>query len=103
MRTGLVVVALAGLLNSGWVVACDIVNKQEIQVGETVGVGGQCANNGQTIQCLRDGDGGESFTCSGPEGDFSGPDLQALIATACGCAAAEDDGASEQLDEELGD
>ena len=97
MRKGFSVFCLIGLLNSGLAVACDIENKREIHVGVSTGVAGECSNNGSPIQCLSEGEGADSLNCNGPEGSFSGSDLQVLISTACGCGADQDDGATEQL------
>jgi hypothetical protein len=102
MRKGFVVFCWIGLVNTGLALACDIENKQEIHVGGSAGVAGKCSNNGDSIQCLSDGEGTDSLTCNGPEGNFSGPNLQALISTACGCGAEQNDGATEQLHQELG-
>lgn len=103
MRIFLVVFCWIGLVNTGLAVACDIENKQEIQVGVSAGIAGVCSNNGNSIQCLSEGEGTDRLTCNGPEGSFNGPDLQALISTACGCGAEQYDGATEQIDQELGD
>ncbi len=102
MRNGILIFCWIGLMNAGWAVACDIENKREISVGASKGVAGDCSNNGSSIQCINDGEGADSFTCYGPEGNFSGPDLQALISTTCGCGADNEDGAKEQLQQELG-
>ena len=103
MRKGFVVFCLVGLVHSGLAGACDIENKQEIHVGGGAGVEGKCSNNGHSVQCLGEGGGADKLTCNGPEGSYSGSDLQALISTACGCGAEQDDGATEQLHQELGD
>ena len=103
MRNGILVFCWIGLLNAGLAVACDIENKQEIEVGGNSGVAGECSNNGKSIQCLNEGRGADRFTCNGPQGSFSGPDLRALIATTCGCGANQEGGASEQLQQELED
>jgi len=97
------VFGLIVLLDASSSLACDIVNKHEIQVGVSTGVGGECSNNGQPIQCITDVDSTGTFSCDGPQGDFSGPDLQALIATTCGCEAPSQEGITEQLDQELDD
>ena len=102
MRKGILMFCSIGLLNAGIVQACDIENKREIEVGVSNGVAGECSNSGDSIQCLIEGEGADRFTCNGPEGNFSGPDLLALISTACGCGADPDDGAAEQLEQELG-
>jgi hypothetical protein len=100
MRKFFGVFFLIGLLHAGSAFACDILNKQKIQVGVSEGVAGQCSNNGKPIQCLSKG--ADRLTCNGPEGGFNGSNLQQLIATACGCTAKRDHGATEQLRQELG-
>ena len=45
MRKVLLLFCMAGLLNVESAVACDIVNKQEIQVGVRDGIAGECPNN----------------------------------------------------------
>ena len=102
MRKGFVLLCLIGLLNAGSAVACDIVNKRKIHVGVSEGVAGECSNTGEPVQCVGKGEEANSLNCNGPEGSFSGSDLQDLIRTACGCGAQSDDGASDQLREELG-
>jgi hypothetical protein len=102
VRKAFVLFFVIGTLSAESIAACDIVDKQEIQVGGHEGVSGSCPNNGLTIQCVRDGEGADSFTCNGPEGNFDGSDLQDLISTACGCGANSDDGAQDQLQQELG-
>tara|TARA_R110002072_G_scaffold136682_1_gene279190 strand:+ start:180 stop:500 length:321 start_codon:yes stop_codon:yes gene_type:complete len=103
MKKSLLLFGLLGLLNAGSAAACDIDNKREIQVGNNNGVAGECSNNGAPIQCINDGQGAGRFNCDGPEGSYSGPNLQALISTTCGCSAnsGNDNDASEQLQEEL--
>ena len=103
MRKGFVLCCLISLLNTASAVACDIVNKREIDVGGSKGVAGKCSNSGKPIQCISEGEQADRLSCNGPEGNFSGPDLQALISTACGCGASSDDGATEQLRQDLGD
>lgn len=103
MRKRVLVICWIALVNTGVAVACDIENKHEIHVGGSAGVAGKCSNNGHSIQCLSDTEGADSFTCNGPEGSFDGPGLQALISTACGCGAGQDDGPTDQLQQELGD
>ena len=99
MRKGFVVFCLIGLLSAGSASACDILDKREIQVGVSKGVAGKCSNNGQPIQCLSDG--ADGLNCNGPQGNFNGLHLQDLIYTACGCTAHTDQGAPEQLRQEL--
>jgi hypothetical protein len=103
MRKSILVFCCIGLLNTGLAMACSIENRQEIEVGISEGVAGECSNNGNSIQCLSEGEGADRFTCNGPQGNFSGPDLQALISTACGCPAEQEGGAAEQLRQELED
>jgi hypothetical protein len=102
MRKGILLFCWIGLMHAGFAMACDIENKREIEVGVSKGVAGECSNNGMSIQCLSEGEGAGRFNCDGPEGNFSGPDLQALISSACGCGADQVDGAAEQLHQELG-
>lgn len=99
MRKVFLVISLIGLLNAGSTVACDILDKQEVQVGVSKGVAGKCSNNGEPIRCLSEG--GDGMNCSGPEGSFNGLVLQQLIVSACGCSVQTDGGATEQLDREL--
>jgi hypothetical protein len=103
MRRVLALSCLLGLLHTQSTLACDIVSKRVIHVGGSEGVAGYCPNNENTIQCISGGEGTDSFTCNGPEGSFNGPDLKSLIATACGCGANDQDGASDQMDQELDD
>jgi hypothetical protein len=102
MHKGFLMFCWIGLMNAGWAVACDIENKREISVGVSKGVSGECSNNASSIQCIDDGEGADRFTCDGPEGSFSGPDLLALISTACGCGADQNEGSTDQLQQELG-
>ena len=99
MKKSFVVFCLIGLLNVGPAVACDILNKREVQIGVSKGIAGKCSNNGEPIQCLNEG--ADRLSCSGPEGSFNGSQLQELISTACGCTAHTDHGAREQLRREL--
>jgi putative hemolysin len=101
MSKALLFCCIAGLLGSGSALACDIVNKQEISVGVSTGVAGECPNNGGSIQCISDEQGSEGLTCNGPEGSYSGSDLPDLIATACGCGANADDTSNDQIEQEL--
>jgi hypothetical protein len=103
MRKVFLLCSMIGLLNVGSAVACEIVDKQEIQVGVREGVAGKCPNNELTVQCVNEGEDANRFTCTGPEGSFDGPNLQSLISMACGCGADRDEGATEQLQQELGD
>lgn len=103
MRHIFVLFCLLGFLNSTSALACDIVNKREIEVGASKGVAGQCSNNSHAIQCINEHMESNTFTCNGPKGSYDGPDLQALIATACGCGANSEEGAEDQLDQELED
>ena len=103
MRKGFVLFCLAALLNTAPAVACDMLDEREIHVGSSKGVAGKCSNNGKDIQCISEISQPDRLSCNGPEGIFSGPHLQALISTACGCGASSDDGAAEQLGQELGD
>ncbi len=101
MKKYIVLVCLMGLLPAVSAAACDLENKREIQVGTNEGIAGVCSNNAAPIQCISDGQGEGRFNCNGPEGSFSGPNLQALIATTCGCGATPDNDAAEQLQQEL--
>ena len=74
-----------GRLNARFAAACDLANKREIQMGTSEGIAAECSHNAAPIQCINGGKGAERWNCDGPEGDFSGPNLQALIATICGC------------------
>ncbi len=103
MKNVFALFCLLGLLNSQSALACDIVNKREIHVDGREGINGYCPNNENSIQCINVGEGADTFTCTGPEGSFNGPDLKSLIATACGCGAGDENGASDQMSEELED
>lgn len=103
MRHVFVTICLLGLLGATSAVACDILDKREIHVGGSEGVAGKCSNNSHTVECIRENEGADKFTCNGPEGSYDGSDLKALIATACGCGAGPAGDASDQLDEELSD
>jgi hypothetical protein len=47
------------------------------------GVSGTCSSNGEPVECSYAIDG--SVSCTGPEGTFSGDNLDALVMSACGC------------------
>ncbi len=103
MKKSIALLCVLALLQTGTAVACELVNKRTIQVGTSEGVAGECANNGAPVQCINNGEGAGRFSCDGPQGGFSGPNLQALIVTACGCSAADEDDASQQLQQEMDD
>ena len=102
MRKGVVLLGFLGLINAGLAAACDIDDKREIQVGTGTGVAGACSNNGSPVQCFGEGEEADSLTCNGPEGSYSGSNLQQLVSAACGCGAGQGNGAAEQISQELG-
>jgi len=99
MKKSLFSFYIAGLLAATPTLACDILDKQEIQIGVSQGIEGQCSNNERPIQCI--GEGSNLLSCLGPEGTFEGYQLQSLIASACGCHAQASPDADEQLRREL--
>lgn len=103
MRTRLLLLAWVGLMITGTASACELLEQREIEVGTSKGIAGRCSNNDTSIQCIADGEGADRFSCDGIEGSYSGPDLQQLIATTCGCAAGADDSAQQLQQQELGD
>jgi hypothetical protein len=62
---------------------CGIERAVQTDGGPNAGVTGKCSNNGEPIECRNASDG--SISCTGPEGNYSGDNLDALIASACGC------------------
>ena len=103
MKKRIMLLCFIGLLNSGFTFACDIDNRHEIQVGTSEGIAGECSNNAAPVQCISDGEGADRIHCDGPEGTFSGPNLEALIATACGCSASSNTDAAQQMQQEMGE
>lgn len=103
MKKVFIAVCLLGFLGPLSAAACDIVDKREIHVGGSEGVAGKCSNNSHAVQCIRENEGADKFTCNGPEGSYDGSDLKTLIGTACGCGAGPAGEASDQLEEELQD
>ncbi|MEZ5572047.1 MAG: hypothetical protein R3E64_08495 [Halioglobus sp.] len=101
MRNYFYLLSFMAILGAGSAAACDIEDKQEIQVGASEGIAGKCSNNSAPVQCISDASGADRFSCDGIEGTFNGPNLKQLIAAACGCGANSDDSASEQLNQEL--
>ena len=99
MKQGLLTFGIAALLSSAPALACDILEKREIQIGVSQGIEGRCSNNNRPIQCISEGP--DLLSCRGPEGSFEGYQLQSLIASACGCGAQNNQGASEQLRREF--
>jgi hypothetical protein len=85
MRSFLSVLTLLGVMAFGAAAAenCSIDNSEGVPVGRDNAVKGTCSNSGLPIECNWAVDGG--ITCTGPEGDFSGDDLDTLITSACGC------------------
>ena len=103
MKKIVLYVCVIGLLNTASAGACDLIDKRKIRVGVSEGIAGKCSNNTLPIQCASDGKESTRLTCNGPEGSYSGSDLQDLISTACGCSANSDNGRREQLRNELED
>jgi hypothetical protein len=88
VRRAFSVLFLIGALNAGPAPACDIADKQELDVAGRKGLEGKCPNNGHTVICLAEGSGAigtTSVVCHGPGGKYNGSDLQILISAACGC------------------
>ncbi|CAA0100949.1 Uncharacterised protein [Halioglobus japonicus] len=105
MRNVILLLCAFALPSAGAAAACDLENKREIQVGASTGVAGECSNTGATVRCISDGENTQRLNCDGPEGTFSGPNLQTLIATACGCSASSEDDneVAEQLQQAVDD
>jgi hypothetical protein len=85
MRTLAKIVTLLAALLSGNATAqtCGIDNSEDASVGPNSGVSGTCSNNGLPVECTESTTDG--ISCTGPEGDYSGYDLDTLVAAACGC------------------
>jgi hypothetical protein len=69
--------------------ACEIEQARNFEVGISKGIEGKCSNNGEEITCTLDANE-PSWTCKGPGGRFDhlGEDLtQTLIAQACECSS----------------
>ena len=62
---------------------CQIDNAEETTLGPNRAIEGACSNNGLQIRCTYAED--NSIACEGPNGTFSGDDLDTLILSACGC------------------
>lgn len=75
---------LAALAFAETTESCTIVDKRAARLGTEQGIQGHCANNGETITCTLESDGG-GIDCSGPSGDFSGDNMAVLVRSACGC------------------
>lgn len=101
MKKSLLIFSIAGLLVSAPALACDILDKREIQIGVSQGIEGRCSNNERPIQCISKGS--DLLSCRGPEGSYEGYQLQSLIVSACGCSPQNNQGANEQLRRELED
>lgn len=103
MRSVLLLLCLFALPAVNATASCALENQREVQVGTSNGVAGECSNSGARIRCISDGENSERLSCEGPLGTFNGPDMQALIATACGCSAGSDAGndVTDQLQEAM--
>jgi hypothetical protein len=88
MRSVLLMLCLFTLPAADAAADCILENQREVQVGTSKGVAGECSNSGARVRCISDGENTQRLSCEGPLGTYSGPDMQALIATACGCSAA---------------
>jgi hypothetical protein len=84
---------------SGTVAACSVLEKERAHLGVSEGFRGKCSNNGFPITCVSDDD--EGLSCNGPGGTYSGNSLDALIFSACGCHAQEEE--QEKMKKELND
>jgi hypothetical protein len=62
---------------------CRINDAERSDLGPNAAISGTCSNNGLPIQCSSDDK--NIVTCGGPDGSYSGDDLDALVASACGC------------------
>lgn len=98
MKINIWIFALFILIANSAVSACDIVQKRRVHQGVNTGVSGVCSNSGGKIECLNMGENGGGLSCSGPEGTFSGINLQELIKSACACGP---DDRNEQLQQEI--
>ncbi len=68
--------------------SCSIKDREKTEFGPDRGITGECSNNGLSVTCARTDN--EMIMCTGPGGDYSGTDLDALIFNACDCAADQD-------------
>ncbi len=86
MRTRLALLFLIAVTAGATVASgCGIAHAIETGIGPNAGVKGSCSNNDEPIACSDGLDG--SICCIGPGGTSSGGNLDALIASACGCGA----------------
>lgn len=93
---------LLSLVINSTVFACDIAQKRSVHQGVHQGVAGVCSNSGGRVECLNMGENGGGLTCSGPEGTFSGANLQELIKSACACGPDDrNEQFQQQIDQEL--
>lgn len=74
---------LAVAVGHGVADTCSIQNRENTEIGVNKAITGQCSNNGMVISCSFTDS--QEITCSGPGGDYSGNDLNALIISACDC------------------
>ena len=81
--------------------ACDIVGKREVRSGDQKGVAGRCPNNGEKIECYEVGESQGGFTCYGPLGTMTNPNLESLIYAACGCSPEDRQNIEYQMEREL--
>ena len=105
MRSALLLLCLFALPTVEAVATCKLENQREVQVGTSTGVAGECSNSGARLSCFSDGENTERMSCEGPQGTYNGPDMQALIASACGCSAGSEAGndVNDQLQEAIED
>lgn len=102
MKLKVWIFALLILIAHSAVSACGIVQKRSVHQGVNQGVAGVCSNNGRKIECLNMGENGGGLSCSGPEGTFSGINLQELIKSACACGPDDrNELLEQQIDQEL--
>ena len=81
--------------------ACEIVNKRDVHLADRKGVAGRCSNNGENIECYVGDEYSGGFTCEGPTGTISSPNLKSLIYTTCGCSPTDQEAIERQMEQEL--
>lgn len=88
MKKAVIATIIAFLTFHGVAAACTILNRHEVQSGDSKSIEGVCSNNSLPITC--NFAKGEGITCAGPGGSYSGADLDTLIFSACGCSAQDE-------------
>jgi len=64
--------------------ACEMQEPKPIKLGMSKGFKGTCPNSGDKVSCTFDS--GEGWTCTGPQGEYSGSEeMNEGVQAACGC------------------